>query len=171
VALEIPSPVRGVVQTSKGEVPAWLPPRPEGGYFGYHCDERMIAVGYEPDGNLFFAQCTERGKEIWPAKKPEAPHIGRYDHGRVYFIQASTGHIKIGYAQDVEARLKTLQVAHPTPLLVLAVSGGGMPQERKYHTRFADHRLLGEWFAPHPDILAEIDRLRSLPTGGDDGTV
>lgn len=31
--------------------------------------------------------------------------------------------------------------------------------ERDYHARFAAHRLRGEWFAPHPDILAEIEHL------------
>lgn len=29
-------------------------------------------------------------------------------------------------------------------------------------TAIAAHRLHGEWFAPHPDILAEIDRLKSM---------
>lgn len=29
-----------------------------------------------------------------------------------------------------------------------------------YHLRFAAHRHgKGEWFSPHPDILAEIERL------------
>ena len=34
--------------------------------------------------------------------------------------------------------------------------------EKEYHPRFAEHRLHGEWFHPHPDILAEIDRLNRL---------
>jgi len=37
--------------------------------------------------------------------------------------------------------------------------------ERAYHRQFAAHRLHGEWFAPHPDILAEIDRLKEAENG------
>lgn len=78
----------------------------------------------------------------------------------VYFIQSATGDIKIGMAVDVKARLKGLQTAHPVKLELLASTGGGREQEKAYHTQFADHRLHGEWFAPHPDILAEIERLK-----------
>jgi hypothetical protein len=30
-----------------------------------------------------------------------------------------------------------------------------------YHQHFADLRVEGEWFEPHPDIFAEIARLNS----------
>lgn len=35
--------------------------------------------------------------------------------------------------------------------------------ERAYHAMFKAHRLHGEWFEPHPDILAEIARLTPTP--------
>ena len=79
----------------------------------------------------------------------------------VYFIQTATGQIKIGKACDVKARLKGLQTSHPVRLELLATTEGGKEQERRYHKRFADHRLHGEWFEPHPDILAEIERLNA----------
>lgn len=78
----------------------------------------------------------------------------------VYFIQSGAGEIKIGKAIDVRKRLSGLQTSHPHPLTVLAVTTGGKPVELGYHARFAQHRLHGEWFAPHADILAEVDRLR-----------
>lgn len=37
--------------------------------------------------------------------------------------------------------------------------------ERAYHERFMKHHLRGDWFSPHPDILAEIERLNA-PTPG-----
>lgn len=44
---------------------------------------------------------------------------------------------------------------------VLAAFDGGEVHEQRLHARFAEHRLLNEWFARHPDILAEIARLNS----------
>lgn len=81
---------------------------------------------------------------------------------KVYFIAAEDGPIKIGKALDPVARLRTLQTSHPVPLSILAICGGGDDREREYHMRFEAHRLQGEWFARHPDILAEIERIRSL---------
>jgi hypothetical protein len=76
-----------------------------------------------------------------------------------YFIGGETGPIKIGQSGNLAARLKTLQNHSPVPLSVLASTGGGMFAELAYHERFAAHRLHGEWFERHPDILAEIDRI------------
>ncbi len=77
----------------------------------------------------------------------------------VYFIQAETGQIKIGRAFDVGARQSAMRTMSPVPLTLLCAISGDMRVELGYHKRFAEHRLHGEWFAPHPDILAEIARL------------
>ena len=79
----------------------------------------------------------------------------------VYFIRSAPGEIKIGKAIDVQKRLNGLQTSHPHRLQLLATTVGGKPAERAYHARFAEHRLHGEWFSPHPDILAEIERLNA----------
>lgn len=91
-------------------------------------------------------------------RKPRPIELLAAERGWVYFVQAHCGSIKIGRARDVGFRIKELQCAnaHKLTLLAVAVDGG---KEAEYHRRFAEHRLLGEWFAPHPDILAEIDRL------------
>lgn len=77
----------------------------------------------------------------------------------VYFVQSGGREIKIGLAADVPARIRSLQTAHPTKLNLLTVTTGGQEAERAYHKQFAAHRLHGGWFDPHPDILAEIERL------------
>lgn len=77
----------------------------------------------------------------------------------VYFIGAEDGPVKIGRAFVPEQRLKEIQCGYPYPLKVLATIKGGRGLERAYHERFAAHRLNGEWFERHPDILAEIERL------------
>lgn len=81
----------------------------------------------------------------------------------IYFIGSECGPIKIGMAQNVNMRLRALQLAGPSKLTVLATVLAPPSEERDYHKQFAAHRLHGEWFSPHPDILAEITR---LTTGG-----
>lgn len=79
----------------------------------------------------------------------------------LYFIQSADGPIKIGLSGDVRKRIKGLQSSSPMKLALLCeVKGGGL-MESDYHARFSAHRLHGEWFHPHPDILAEIERLNA----------
>lgn len=80
----------------------------------------------------------------------------------LYFIGAEVGPIKIGVAGEPRQRLRQLQTANPYKLHLLAVLPYGGLQEGEYHARFAAHRLEGEWFERHPDILNEIERLRSV---------
>jgi len=78
--------------------------------------------------------------------------------GCVYFIRSEKNHeIKIGFtAGKVEKRLSSLQTAHPYKLQLLATMPGTMEYEKSLHERFASIRLEGEWFKPHPDLLAFI---------------
>lgn len=105
-------------------------------------------------------QEVELEKEIPNAIRAEFEQIaGKRVNRQVYFIQSSSGAIKIGVASNPVQRLRTLQTAHAEPLTLLcAVLGGAMCEER-YHYQFRDHRLIGEWFSPAPELLAEIERL------------
>lgn len=81
----------------------------------------------------------------------------------VYFIGAGDGEpVKIGRSNSLERRLSTIQSGNHRKMHVLAAikAEDGRDVERAYHARFAAHRLHGEWFLPHPDILAEIERLK-----------
>lgn len=83
----------------------------------------------------------------------------------VYFIGVGKdGPIKVGIAANPKSRLASLQTAHHEKLTLLAVTIGGRQQEAAYHAQFAGYRLSGEWFARHPDILAEIARLNAAET-------
>ena len=92
---------------------------------------------------------------------PTTRDIAFAQQGRpmVYFIGAIEGPIKIGTSTDIIRRLRALQSSHPEPLYLFAADAGGSQKERAYHTRFAKHRLTGEWFARAPEILAEIRSL------------
>lgn len=80
----------------------------------------------------------------------------------IYFIGPQDGPIKIGYARRLSFRLRELELMNAYPLTVWASLEGPMKLEREYHARFKEHRLHGEWFARHPDILAEIDRINAI---------
>lgn len=77
----------------------------------------------------------------------------------IYFIGPDDGPIKIGWASNIVTRVRDLRLANAFPLRIWASVGGPPSLEREYHKRFAAHRLHGEWFERHPDILAEIERL------------
>lgn len=78
--------------------------------------------------------------------------------GHVYFVRSEKTHaIKIGFtAGKIEDRLSALQTAHPYKLQVLAASCGSREYEKALHGRFGHLRLEGEWFEPHPDLMAFI---------------
>jgi hypothetical protein len=81
--------------------------------------------------------------------------------GICYFASAQNGQIKIGFTDHPKSRLKALRTAHGRGVEYLAHAYGGRIREAAYHFQFAPHRLHGEWFAPHPDILSEIERLNT----------
>ena len=70
-------------------------------------------------------------------------------------IQAGEGGpIKIGKANDLPKRLAGLQTANPSELRVIGWHPGKTYRfEGRLHTELAAHRIRGEWFHPHPDVL------------------
>jgi hypothetical protein len=68
-----------------------------------------------------------------------------------YIIQGiSHGPVKIGRAEDVADRVKTLQTGHHDELRVLLVLDGD--RESELHKRFRRDRIRGEWFRWSVDI-------------------
>lgn len=99
-----------------------------------------------------------------PPSPPRCIQDRRDGRTYVYFIGGDDTPIKIGFSAAPFERLSILQTAHWVRLRILGKIVGTLDDEREYHARFAGHRLEGEWFARHPDILTEIDRLSSPPT-------
>lgn len=89
-----------------------------------------------------------------PVKRPRKEPV-------VYFAQAANGLIKIGTTGFIDERMKILAGQSPVAITLLATVQGARADEFVYHARFAAHRRHGEWFEPHPDILAEIARLNN----------
>lgn len=76
----------------------------------------------------------------------------------VYFIQADQdGPIKIGFTSDKpEKRLSQLQTGNASALKLLGAINAPASRERQFHAELSEWRLQGEWFAPHPTVLAAI---------------
>lgn len=75
----------------------------------------------------------------------------------IYFVQAGAdGPIKIGSAQDVEGRIRNLQVSSHVELRLLGVVRATPLHEGELHDRFSESRLRGEWFEPTAELLAHI---------------
>lgn len=81
--------------------------------------------------------------------------------GIVYFIQAPSGPLKIGFTRNLLVRFSTLQVGNHEPLTLLAAAYLEREVESDLHARFHRFLIRGEWFEPHAEVL---DYAQSLPT-------
>lgn len=119
--------------------------------------KRSTGTASLEDAQVFLKQMNvEQPQGVRDTPAPET--------GITYFIGPDEGPIKIGFTiGPVEQRMLALQVGSPVRLSIIASVAGPPKLERAYHRRFAAHRLHGEWFTRHPDILAEIARLQEQP--------
>lgn len=81
---------------------------------------------------------------------------------RVYFIGEITedwehGPIKIGIAADPGNRLANLQSSNQRELAMFGWFDAPDGTEKSIHRRLAQHRIRGEWFEPHADVLAVLE--------------
>jgi hypothetical protein len=75
----------------------------------------------------------------------------------VYFLQNSiTGAVKIGWSDNLDARLSSLRVGSDCELQLIRTVTGGRGTERWLHKRFCQHLIRGEWFAFHGDMLTVV---------------
>jgi hypothetical protein len=79
---------------------------------------------------------------------------------QIYFVQAgSGGPIKIGSTKDLLDRISVLQTGNHEQLTLLGCVDGTSSDERAFHTRFAPHRIRGEWFFPCRELIEFIGGL------------
>lgn len=80
----------------------------------------------------------------------------------VYILQCEdTGRIKIGVADDVDARHTKIQSMSPSRLNLVATFPclHDNNLEAALHRRFAKHRIHGEWFEPDDAMIDSINEL------------
>lgn len=113
---------------------------------------------YEDFGPLMAEMFVGGSPEILAAYW-DADQAGHADSVVYFMTRESDEAIKIGFAKALKNRRRMLEKEHGCAVTVLATRPGGRFLENLYHNRFHDHRIRGEWFTRHPDILAEIERL------------
>lgn len=97
----------------------------------------------EEPSEKHFNRLVERGIESW-----------------TYFARGlESGRIKIGKSKEPHRRVSQLAYCRFGEKAELVALRRGDLFERAYHNAFREWSEGHEWFAPHPDILAEIDRL------------
>lgn len=118
-----------------------------------------------PDGPLKPFETFKRGRGI-SAHRPlfirELIRLLADSDRWTYFVADGRGAVKIGATGDVDARIKILQAHNSGNLRLLAKVRGGEALESAYHSWFARHRTSNEWFAIHPEIMAEVEYLYKL---------
>lgn len=77
----------------------------------------------------------------------------------VYFL-LSDGHIKVGYSDSPDARVKNLGAAHYKDFSVISVVPGSQSFERAIHVRLKKYRIKGEWFRDCPEVRATISAIQ-----------
>jgi Meiotically up-regulated gene 113 len=86
------------------------------------------------------------------------PKADREENCRVYFVEAvGTDMIKIGYAMNIDTRMRSLLTASAVPLRLVATLRGGPILEGRLHIQLAEHRAHGEWFHRCPTLNDMID--------------
>jgi hypothetical protein len=77
----------------------------------------------------------------------------------VYFIRAQgDGPIKIGFTRaHPRKRMAFIQTGCPWPVSLIGAVEGTVEDEQKFHRSLSEFRTSGEWFAPHPTVLASIE--------------
>ena len=77
----------------------------------------------------------------------------------VYFIKAEeTPYIKIGFTENLYARISDLQIGCPYKLKVVRTIEGSYREEKLLHTLFAAYHKLNEWFEITEDMVMDLDK-------------
>lgn len=77
--------------------------------------------------------------------------------GYVYFA-AQGRWVKIGFATNLERRIKALQSGNPERIEIIHSEAGTLRDEHAYHLRFATYRKSGEWFEIKGDLAIWLAR-------------
>ena len=83
------------------------------------------------------------------------------DDQLVYFVGRGNA-VKIGIAVNPKDRIRTLQIASPARLKLLATQEGGRKMELQLHDRFKSDHVMGEWFKMSDELKQYINSLAKL---------
>lgn len=82
--------------------------------------------------------------------------------GRVlYFVQAASGPVKVGFTDNWPRRFRALQHGTHEELTAILVIAGNKDDESSAHAQLAPFRIRGEWFSASPEVLSYIESRRT----------
>lgn len=83
----------------------------------------------------------------------------------LYFIQSGTGGpVKIGYTKQLATRLKAIHKLNGGSVRFLGALAGTRDDEKRFHEKYGNDRLHGEWFRLSPEILLFLCGAGMKPT-------
>lgn len=89
-------------------------------------------------------------------------HDQELPSGFVYFAHDEHAKaIKIGWSQNPLQRLASIQALNPRGVKLLAFVPGDYHMEQRFHWRWRELRIHGEWFSATPELVAAINALGS----------
>lgn len=105
-------------------------------------------------GRIQAAKYRARNPQGYSATKARTVRKNKGDGlPRIYFVQAASGPIKIGFTTKTpESRLSELQVGSFEELTLMGAMPGSQRQELEIHRRFEHLRIRGEWFRASPEL-------------------
>jgi hypothetical protein len=121
-----------------------------------HCTRPVgVFEDYDAEGNLM-VRYRVSGKRL--LRLVEGRELPLNIQQGIYFIQGKdTQKIKIGFSDNINNRIITLQSSSPDKLSLIGfIPGGGRIMEKELHKRFKAHCSHGEWFFPSPILLKYI---------------
>lgn len=74
----------------------------------------------------------------------------------VYIVQVNDGPVKIGFSEDLKARLADISMCSPYELVLLREIDCPIQGEKWLHKKFKDFHIKGEWFNFCPEMLQII---------------
>lgn len=113
----------------------------------------------DPESPEFLVRLEELNRQVEGGDKPGLEYRTgiEYATGFVYFIQAASGPVKIGFSKDNPVgRMTALQISSHEDLTLLGFFPGSMVTEKEVHLKLAAHHIRGEWFKPHPDVMGAL---------------
>jgi hypothetical protein len=79
------------------------------------------------------------------------------ERGYVYFLRAGN-EVKIGFSTDPRNRQSNLRVASAGNAFIARLEEGTRETERRFHKRFAEYHVRGEWFDLRGRLARYLER-------------
>ncbi len=117
---------------------------------------------YDEKENKLILECWDSVKDnLCTPDGNAADLIHSFKDQHVYFMRNhANDEIKIGISIHPEIRRRQIErLVHADVSILRILPSGGRTLETELHEQFKDHRVVGEWFNPAPELLEYINAI------------